>query len=106
MTAKPKLDSETQKLLAENQRIANFVKGDDWAWLKELLVNRMIDIQSVLNIDAESIDKLQVDIKARRMVVEILREVIVEVEGRANQATQDQEKRDPENSTEYIMVQP
>lgn len=80
-----KLDKDTVAVLSEGEIIKNLVEGDGWKMVKEKLVNKMLDLQSVLNLDPTDANELVIDIKARKTAIEILKEWLAEVEGQLDQ---------------------
>lgn len=77
------LDKETKELLSYQERISELIQSDHWSMLREVLVNKMMDLQSVLNIDPTS--DLAVQVQARALAVTYLKDFIAEIEGIANQ---------------------
>lgn len=80
------MDKETLSINREGQMIDDFTKSEGWTWIKDRLTERILDLQSIRNInDKLSPEEVVLDIKARNTAVEILLEVIRTVEGRASQ---------------------
>lgn len=80
-----KLDPETIENQMEGQDIADLVGHPGWGRVKSLFEAKLMDLQSVLNIDAKDTEGVIIDIAARKSAIEILREWMNEVEGRAEQ---------------------
>lgn len=79
------MDQETQKVLREGEKMAAFVKGDEWAMVKDIMVAKIMDFQSIMNIDGNDPVEIAQKIQIRQEVVTALKEIIQEVEGRADQ---------------------
>lgn len=78
------MDSETAQVQAEGQMIADYVKSDGWRWVKDRLMEKIMDLQSIMNVDGTP-ENVIVDLKSRRMAVETLVALIKQVESRAEQ---------------------
>lgn len=66
----------------KNQKaLSDLIQSDGWKIVRQKFIDKIMDIQSVLNVDVTSVDKVIVDIKARTTVVEILSSMIKEIEG-------------------------
>lgn len=92
---------EDDKVFLEGERFENFVKGSDWAWIKDRFTQRIMDLQSIKNLEGSAPDEIMSDIKARNTAVDILMEIIRDVEGRADQH---QNNKLPKITTEEIYV--
>lgn len=79
-----KKDTETARQLNRGHAIKELVKSDGWGIVREMLVNKLIDLQSVRNIETENPEQAVQEIAVRRQVcdtiVEWLREVDSEIE--------------------------
>jgi hypothetical protein len=80
------MDKETIQVQAEGQMIADYVKSDGYRWVKDRLMEKIMDLQSIMNVDGNP-ETVIVDLKARRMAVETLVSLIKQIEGRAEQHT-------------------
>jgi hypothetical protein len=80
------MDKETLQVQAEGQMIADYMKSDGYRWLKDRLMEKIMDLQSIMNVDGTP-ENVIVDLKARRMAVETLVSLIKQLEGRAEQHT-------------------
>lgn len=90
---KLELDSETQKVLSEGERIENFVKGDDWAWIKGMIMEKLsiLDRTSTIVPDGRSWEQIGQEAMTRASVSNILLELIDEVEAKARQSQMNRE---------------
>jgi len=78
------VDSETATIQAEGQMIASYVESDGWRWVKDRLMEKIMDLQSIMNVDGTP-ENVIVDLKSRRMAVETLVALIKQIESRAEQ---------------------
>lgn len=79
-------DALTIKILSEGEMVDNFVQSDGWRWVKDRFTQKIMDLQSIKNLDkSKTATMLQREIIMRENVVEVLMEIIKEVEGRAAQ---------------------
>jgi hypothetical protein len=83
------MDNETIQTQREGQLIADYVKSDGYRWLKDRLMEKIMDLQSIMNVDG-SPENVIVDLKARRMAVDTLVSLIKQIEGRAEQHSNNQ----------------
>lgn len=79
------LDKETRDNLSEGEKWKHFVEGEMWQKAREKLVNKIMDAQSVNNVDMTDAQKALDDIRARKATVEMMWEWIQEIEGLAEQ---------------------
>lgn len=78
------MDKETLAIQREGQMIEDFTKSEGWNWIKGQLISKIMDLQSIRNLD-ENPESILLDVKARNTAVDILEEVIKDVEGIASQ---------------------
>jgi len=83
-------DKETQQTLLDGQRIEDFVKSPAWGLIKMKLTNKIMDLQSIMNVDPTNPEQAILDLKARMMCVSTLLEWLREVEGAAEQHSTNQ----------------
>lgn len=77
------MDKETSEVYSEGQMAVDFIKSKEWTWIKKLLGDKIIDMQSVLNIKRVSPTDMAREVWARQMATDILFEVLKDVEGMA-----------------------
>ena len=78
-----KLNKETQKVMTEGEQLKSLVASDGWAIVRRILNQQIIDIGDIFQLTDK--DNLKEEIGARQIAIEVLRNVINEVEGRAQQ---------------------
>ena len=85
MTKKTKKEqSEDLKIAREKQQIANFVSSSEWQIVRQSLIDKIMDLQSVMNVmDDSSVEKIVIDMRSRKISIEILLEWLREIEGTA-----------------------
>jgi hypothetical protein len=79
------MDLETKTLLTEQEKIARFVKGEDYQIIKARISEKIFDLQSVMNVAGGTAEQIVIDMKSRRMAVETLYAVLADIEGTAAQ---------------------
>jgi len=77
------LDKETQKMLSDGEKIADFVNSSAWKLVKDKLVNRLITLDSISSMPTMDKDEFYVQAKIREGVVSIITEWIRDIEGDA-----------------------
>lgn len=77
------LDSETKKILEEGEKAMYFVKGEDWQWAKRKLLQKLSNLDSVKTLKEKG--NILVEIKARKMTIDMIIEWLDEIEGVAQQ---------------------
>lgn len=79
------MDNDTQKVLSEAETIISYVDSKGWQIVKEKFQQKIMDLQSIKNLEAKSSTGLASEIKVRNTVVDVLLEIIKEVEAKAEQ---------------------
>lgn len=80
-----KLDKETLNVINDGEEIKRLVESIGWQLAKKRLVERIIDLQSVMNVAGDTAETVVIDLKARRIAVDLLLEWLKDVEGTAKQ---------------------
>lgn len=80
-------DRETVKILTDGEKIMLLTQHEGWGLVRTKLVDKIIDLQSINNLDpATTPEQLAIDVKARRMAVQIMFEWLKgDVEGSVEQ---------------------
>lgn len=80
------MDNETQKIISDGEVTADYVKAKGWKKVKQKFTEKILDLQSIKNLDVDATaENIIHDIKVRNSVVEVLMEIIQEIEGEAEQ---------------------
>jgi hypothetical protein len=79
------MDQETDNVQTTGQMLSDYIKSDGWHWVRDRLMEKIMDLQSIMNVETASVDLAFQDMKARRIAVETLLELIRDVEGTAQQ---------------------
>lgn len=69
-----KLDRDTQKVLEDAAHVEALLASDGWRIIEASLVDKLIDMQSVLNVDDTTPEKALADMKARAAAVKLIKE--------------------------------
>lgn len=100
-------DRETQKVLTDGEELAMMAKSRGWGIAREMLVDKILDLQNIHNVDDTSIDKVLADIKARKLAAQILFEFKNAVEGKVEQYEANKDMMDdPRQEQGYIEIKP
>ena len=99
MQKEKKEEIEHQK---RNKAIYEFVTSDGWKHVKAQLLQKIEDLQSVMNIDSQDPQKVVLEIATRRNTIELLIEWLGEVEGQV--AQYESNEMDPEKG-ELMHIQ-
>jgi len=78
---KEDLDKESKKEISSLEKRSEISQSEAWREVKRILVDKIIDLQSVMNIDAKNADEIALQVSARRTASEILAETIRDIEG-------------------------
>lgn len=76
------------EIFQEGNEIAQYIDSQGWKRVKEKFAERIMDLQSIKNLEGVKPEELLADIKARNTAVDILMDIISELEGRADQHKQ------------------
>ncbi len=63
-------DIETKKILTAADHVKSLLESDGWRIIKEKFDNRVLDLQSIRNIDMTKPDTLNIQLAARSMAVD------------------------------------
>lgn len=73
------------QILQEGSEILQYIDSQGWQRVKDKFSERIMDLQSIKNLEGIKPEDLLADIKARNTAVDILMDIISELEGRADQ---------------------
>lgn len=89
---KIQMDDETKKVVSEGERIENWVKSDDWKFIKKKLFNKLINVDSLNALPGDlSNEEFLREAAARKGAISLVLDWIREVEGRASQSAANRE---------------
>lgn len=84
--AKKELDKETQKVMSQGQKIADFVNSDSWQLIRKKLYDKLITIDSIMEIPSNMSNEQRLqEIGIRAGAVSLILDWIKEIEGTAAQ---------------------
>lgn len=78
-------DKEQKKHDDENKALARLVSSKGWQVVRDIVSNKVSDLQSVLNVDGLTAEEVMLDVKVRKLMVKELVDFLGEVEGRVAQ---------------------
>ena len=100
------IDAETSQVINEGEKVQSFVESEDWQKIKKELVARLIDTDSVGNIEAKDPQQVVIEMSAKQMAIDIVLGWVREIEGQAEQSReQNQEFLKRSRDNEYILRQ-
>lgn len=67
------------------QKLVDLVKSEGWAEAKQMLIERMMDIQSVMNVEGKNEKEVFEDIKLRKNLISEMKDWIADIEGTVSQ---------------------
>lgn len=79
------MDAETQDVMQEGEAISDFVKNKAWHIIKAKISDKMLDLQSVMNVKKDDPVKMAIEVEARQLAASYLFEILKDVEGQAAQ---------------------
>lgn len=82
-----KTDEETKEEISKGQKVADFVSSDEWKIVKANLMSKLIDFDSINNMEMDKKDNTQLveELRARKGAIEIVLGWIKEIEGISSQ---------------------
>jgi len=78
-------DKETLQVLSDGEKLTQLTKSDGWAIARAKFVDKVLDLQSIMNLPQDNLEAALIDIKARKLAIEILQEFFSEIEGASEQ---------------------
>lgn len=103
MEDKNKIDKETADILREGQKIADFIRGDEWAIVKGKFMKKVVELADIMTIDSKDPHILMAEMAARQMAMTILLEVIKDIEGDANAHEHNKEILNRNSEEHYLQ---
>lgn len=79
------MDAETYQNLNEGEKYQRIVTSEAYGELKTILTNKIMDLQSILNVEDKDVNSVVIDLKAKKIAIETLLETLRDIEGRADQ---------------------
>lgn len=77
--------SKEQDVIERNQKAAyHLVNSEYWGEIQKMFVDKMLDIQSVMNVDNSSPEKAVIDMKVRVNLARELKDILDSIVGAAN----------------------
>lgn len=75
------MDKETKEILSKNKHIEEMIMSEGWKIAKELLLNKMLDLQNAFQIEDKDPQSMLTDLRARRLAQTLLLEWLQELTG-------------------------
>lgn len=77
--------NEDKRILKDGKALYKLANSEGWELARNILMDKMVDLQSVANVEGKTPEEVFNDVKVRRNVAEIMVEWIRDIEGRAEQ---------------------
>ena len=78
------MDEDTQKELSDTEEIRHMVMGRGWALVRQKFIDKIVEYDSIGNVQGKSDRDIAIDMKAREAIGRELYNILQEVEGDAN----------------------
>lgn len=78
-------DKETLQIRAIAKSLQGLIEHDGWSIARQKLTDKILDLQNAFNVDDSSVEKMIIDLKARKLATQILFEWLREIEGTPEQ---------------------
>lgn len=92
MARKKKVDKETQQVLDKNQALFELVNHSSWKQARQIIADKILDLQNAFNIDDRDTAQMLADLRARKIATTLLFDFLREIEGSAYEAVQDKKQ--------------
>lgn len=79
------MDAETQQVFSEGEAISDYVRTKAWKIVKEKFSEKIMDLQSVMNIKHLEPEQMAREVFARQLACDYILALIKDVEGIASQ---------------------
>lgn len=95
------IDKETQQVLSDEKKIEMLCQHEGWALVRQKLINRIMDLQSILNVDGNATpEQIAIDLRSRANAISILTDFLQDIEGTAQKSKDNTETF---KKTSYII---
>lgn len=85
------IDKETKQVLSEEKRVEMLCEHEGWSIVRQKLVNRINDLQSILNVNGEATpEQIAIDLKSRALAISTLVDFLQDIEGTAQKSKDNQ----------------
>ena len=82
------MDKAQNEHLKKNKEIYEFVGSDGWKHVRDNLMDKVNDLQSIMNVTQGTPEEVKMDIAVRMATIELLTEWLSDVEGQSAQYEQ------------------
>lgn len=81
-----KIDKETSEVVQNGKKWERFVQSEEWQMVKDKILEKIISLTDVTTLDEnQKLEGLLMDVKTNKRTVLLLKELIDDVEGEAQQ---------------------
>lgn len=98
------MDKETQNAVRQNAEVEAVLATEGWQMIYRMAQDKILDLQSINNLDLTTTESAILDIKARRMASQVILDWLKEVHALAlNNNSVRQSFQDDQTSDSYIV---
>lgn len=66
------MDKETKEIVTEAKMVKDLLSNDGWPIARARLTDRILDLVNIENVDESSMERMAIDLKARKLASTIL----------------------------------
>lgn len=74
---------EITNLNSEAHQVYEMTQSDGWQVARRMIEDKMMDLQSILNIATDSPESVVIELKARAMAIDTLKDLLRDIQGTA-----------------------
>lgn len=97
-----KKDKKEDAILRSKKAAHALVHSDAWNDIQQMFIDKIMDIQSIMNVDDSSVDKIVMDMKVRANLAKELKDILDNIIGAANSYEYEKEPKIVEE-TEIVV---
>lgn len=79
------------------------VHSSAWSDIEQMFIDRIMDIQSVLNVDDSSEQATIIDIKVRGLLARELKDILLDIKGKSERFEMNIEKKELIKSEDHVV---
>lgn len=98
-----KKDKKEHDINKDAKACHDLVHSEAWGEIEKMFIDRIMDIQSVLNVDATSEAKAIVDIKVRGLLATELKDILLEIKGKSERFEMNIEKQELPKTEDHVV---
>ena len=79
------MNEDTKEIVNRGKALQDMVQSDGWRIARKKIIDKMMELQSIMNLDAENAEQILVETKSRVMAIDCLKGWLTEIEGDVEQ---------------------